>query len=70
MDTALIGVIAGQAGSVIGGIVWAVRQAGRIDGHDIRFQAAEKLAEVRQTNVENALQRIETKLDRKAIVEA
>lgn len=66
MEPALIGVVLGQAGSIIAGIVWAIRQEGRINSHDLRFEMTKQLNDERQMNVVNALQRIETKLDRKA----
>lgn len=54
----------------IGAIVWAVRIEGRVNGHDARFVALEKLLEERDdrvlerhTEIGNRLFRMENKID-------
>ena len=47
----------------VGAIVWAIRQEGRVNGHDRLFEEREKHHTERHTELQARLARIETKLD-------
>lgn len=49
--------------TLVAGVVWAVRQEGRITGHDKLFEEREKLALERHQTIKDALMRIETKIE-------
>lgn len=49
--------------AALGGVTWAVRQEGRINGHDKLFEEREKLADERHEDNRERLSRIERKLD-------
>ena len=49
--------------SISGGIIWAVKQQGRINGHDALFAEREKQALERHTDIKDRLERIETGID-------
>lgn len=51
-------------GTVIAGVIWAVRQEGRLNAHDALFDEREKQAQERHDALSNSLERIEKKLDR------
>jgi hypothetical protein len=51
-------------GTVIAGVVWAVRQEGRLNAHDALFEEREKQTNERHTEMAESLKRIELKLDR------
>lgn len=48
---------------VVTGIVWAVRQEGRINQHTTLFEERDKLSDVRHEELMRRLERIERKLD-------
>ena len=48
----------------VGGLVWAVRVEGRVNGHDKLFEEREKALEARHEELQYRLERIEQKLDR------
>lgn len=53
--------------SLAGGIgIWALRQEGRINGHDAIIKEHEKQAIERHDDVKNRLERIEAGIDRLA----
>lgn len=51
-------------GTVIAGVIWAVRQEGRLNAHDALFDEREKQAQERHDALSDSLERIEKKLDR------
>ena len=53
--------------AVIGGIVWAVRIEGRVNGHQTLFEERDKQAEDRYTSLLRQLTRIESDQDRSDI---
>lgn len=57
--SAAVGVLA----TSVGGVIWGVRQEGRINGHDKLFEEREKQAQERHTDLKDRLERIEEKLD-------
>ncbi len=67
MDTATImGFIAlgiTVTGSSSAGLVWAIRQEGRLNGHDVQFDEREKQDEMRFNELVRRLDRIERKQD-------
>lgn len=48
----------------LSGVIWAVRQEGRINAHDQLFITREKMADERHEDLKERLVRIEQKLDR------
>lgn len=46
------------------GIIWAIRQEGRINGHDTLFVERQKTADDRHGETKGALVRIEQKIDK------
>ena len=50
--------------AIIGGVAWAVRVEGRVNGHDALFEEREKALEDRHEELQYRLARIESKLDR------
>lgn len=59
--------------AIVGVIIWSVRQEGRINEHDTRFEAREKIAVIEQKltderhdDLKARLLRIEQKLDKLA----
>ena len=46
--------------SISGGLIWAVKQQGRINGHDALFAEREKQGLERHTDLKERLERIET----------
>ena len=56
--------IATSIASLLGVVVWGVRQEGRINGHDQLFIEREKQLDDRHSDLLDRLVRIETKLDR------
>lgn len=55
---AVVGLVSGS--SLVGGVVWAIRQEGRINGHDLLFEEREKKQDERHQETIDRLQRIET----------
>ena len=49
--------------TVLGGLVWAVRQEGRLNGHDALFAERDAQGVERHTDLKLRLTRIEEKLD-------
>lgn len=49
--------------TLIGGVAWAVRVEGRVNGHDRLFEERDKALAERHTELQYRLTRIETKLD-------
>lgn len=59
-----VGFILAMAGTIVGGIVWAVRLEGRVNAHQTLFEEREKLTIQRHADLQARLIRIEQKLDR------
>ena len=67
MDFTLLGIGASLCGTIAtaaSGVVWAVRQEGRINAHDQLFVTREKVADERHEDLKERLERIERKLDK------
>lgn len=60
IQTALGLVTLVSGGSIVGGVIWAIRQEGRINGHDQLFAEREKQADERHEDLKDRLIRIET----------
>jgi len=45
------------------GLIWAIRQEGRLNGHDVTFEEREKRADERHKEVLDRLERFENKID-------
>lgn len=58
------GLIASLSIAALGGVVWAVRIEGRVNGHQTLFEEREKQFEDRHGEIQARLIRIENKLDR------
>lgn len=54
----------GVAVTSIAGVVWGVRQEGRINEHDRLFKERKEQADERHADIKDRLERIENKLDR------
>ena len=60
----IIELTAGLSGvTALSGLIWAIRQEGRINAHDALFVEREKQAELRHQMVKDALDRIERKME-------
>lgn len=53
-------------GACLGGVVWAIRQEGRINGVEKLSDERDKQADERHTDLKDRLVRIEAKLDRRS----
>lgn len=67
----LIATLLTLGGSVVGVVVWSIRQEGRINGHDRLFEERKAQDTIRQSmhddrhkDIKDRLERIERKLDR------
>lgn len=49
--------------ALIGGVAWAVRVEGRVNGHDDLFDEREKQLNERHADIQQRLNRIEAKVD-------
>lgn len=58
------GLIATLSLAAVGGVIWAVRIEGRVNGHQTLFEEREKQFEDRHEEIQARLIRIEQKLDR------
>lgn len=63
MDAGIISIGVTVCFTTLGGIIWAVRMEGRINGHDRLFEERKDQAEERQDDIKSRLVRIEQKLD-------
>lgn len=59
----MLSVSLGIGAPCLTGVVWAMRQEGRINAHDDKFEAKEKLDDERHIELTRRLIRIENKLD-------
>lgn len=59
-----LGFMLSLAVTLIGGVAWAVRVEGRVNGHDKLFEEREKALAARHEELAYRLQRIEAKLDK------
>jgi len=63
MITAIVGLGTTYLLTIIGAVVWGVRQEGRINGHDTLFVEREKQQAARDDEIIRRLERIERKQD-------
>lgn len=63
MDIGTAAALFGVAVTSAGGIVWSIRQEGRLNAHDQRFELKEAQDDERHKDTKERLQRIENKLD-------
>ncbi len=63
MEIAIAGLGLTLALSIISGIVWAIRQEGRLNAHDALFKERDTQGTERHTDLKLRLTRIEEKLD-------